>query len=64
MNAALEIEQPLENNSQIGVFPAPTISQLEEALEERQQPDRRKRQQAIDFDDRRTVVRRQSDRCN
>ncbi len=52
----------LVKTSQAGVFPAPTLSQLEEALEERQLPDRRKHKKPIKFTERRKVIRRQADR--
>lgn len=50
-------------DTRIGVFPAVTLTQLEEALEERQLLDRRKLQKPIDFTDRRRVVRRVSDQA-
>jgi len=50
--------QKPQKKKALGVFPSPTISQLEYLLEERQNPDRRKRSIAIDFEDRRKYQRR------
>jgi len=47
-----------EVKNSIGVFPAPTLSQLEFILEERQKKDRRKKSLAIDFEERRKRQRR------
>jgi len=47
-----------EGKNAIGVFPAPTLSQLEEILDERQVKDRRKKSTNIDFEDRRKRQRR------
>jgi len=47
-----------EGKNSIGVFPAPTLSQLELVLDERQKKDRRKKSSAIDFEERRKSQRR------
>jgi len=47
-----------EKHLSIGVFPAPTISQLEEVLDERQLKDRRQKSNPIDFEERRKRQRR------
>ena len=42
----------------IGVFPAPTLSQLETILDDRQNNDRRSNTQIINFEERRQKQRR------
>jgi len=54
--------QKKEEKNIIGVFPAPTLSQLEYILDERQNLDRRKQSISIDFEDRRKFQRREADR--
>lgn len=46
------------DKNRIGVFPAPTLSQLELILDERQNGDRRKKSIKIDFKERRKRQRR------
>jgi len=46
------------NRHAMGVFPAPTLSQLEDILDERQKKDRRKNSSPIKFEERRKQQRR------
>jgi len=51
-----------EDKISIELFPAPTLSQLEYILEERQNRDRRKNSKPIDFKERRKRQRRETHR--